>query len=250
MEQRELVVLSKIGLTSGEVRVYLALVNLGSTTVGAIIEKAKVSSSKVYVILERLIQKGLATFIIKEKTKYFQANPPTALMDLLKEKEKELKSNEDDLAQLVSKLRWATKKPKVEEAARIYKGFDGIKTGMLEAIESIPKEGDYYFFSTGYGEIEPLKTIFAKITLKLKEIKAIIWGVADISERMVYKKFYPKYKMRFLDFFFPSDVSIIGDYICILVYDKEEPLLYSIKSEKLVNSYKRFFDKMWEIGKA
>ncbi len=100
MDQEEIAVLRELGLTDGEVRVYLALVGLGNTTVGSLIDESKVSSSKVYIILEKLIQKGLATYIIKGKVKYFQANPPNALMDFLKKKEENLKSQEKNLTKI------------------------------------------------------------------------------------------------------------------------------------------------------
>ena len=51
--------LESIGMTSGEVSVYLALLDLGISSTGNIIKKSNVSSSKVYLILERLLQKGL-----------------------------------------------------------------------------------------------------------------------------------------------------------------------------------------------
>ena len=69
--------LEDIGLTRSEINVYLALLELGSSTTGKIIDKAKVSSSKIYEVLDKLIQKGLVSFIIKSGIKYFQALPIT-----------------------------------------------------------------------------------------------------------------------------------------------------------------------------
>ncbi|MFH1455442.1 MAG: helix-turn-helix domain-containing protein, partial [archaeon] len=65
--------LEEIGLTKGEVKVYLTLLKLGSTTTGKIIDEAQISSGKIYEILDKLIKKGLASYIIKDKTKYFSA---------------------------------------------------------------------------------------------------------------------------------------------------------------------------------
>ena len=68
--------LNKIGLTSGEARVFVALSRLGETTVEPIIKESKAAQSKIYEILQRLIDKGLASYIIKEKTKHYQPAPP------------------------------------------------------------------------------------------------------------------------------------------------------------------------------
>ena len=71
--------LLKIGLTEGETKVYLALSKLGSSTVGPIVKESKVAYSNIYDILNRLIEKGIVSFIIKQKTKYFQAASPSNL---------------------------------------------------------------------------------------------------------------------------------------------------------------------------
>jgi sugar-specific transcriptional regulator TrmB len=73
----ESIELTKLGLTEGEAKVYLALLKLGSSTVGPIVKKSKVAYSNIYEVLERLISKGLVSFIKKEKTKYFQAHRQT-----------------------------------------------------------------------------------------------------------------------------------------------------------------------------
>ena len=49
--------LKELGLTDGEIKVYLALNQLGETTSGPIVDKSGVSISKVYLILDRLFSK-------------------------------------------------------------------------------------------------------------------------------------------------------------------------------------------------
>ena len=60
--------LEDIGLTKGEIKVYLTLLKLRETTTGKIIEEAQISSGKIYEILDKLIKKGLVSYIIKDKT--------------------------------------------------------------------------------------------------------------------------------------------------------------------------------------
>ena len=66
--------LQQIGLTSGESEVYLALLEIGSTSTGKIIRQSKVHASKVYPILDRLIDKGLVSFIKQGKKKIYASN--------------------------------------------------------------------------------------------------------------------------------------------------------------------------------
>ena len=81
MEEFIVEILKNIGLTEGEAKTYLALSSLGTSTVGNIISEADVSASKVYQILERLMQKGLVSMVVKEgkKVSNYLINSPTNL---------------------------------------------------------------------------------------------------------------------------------------------------------------------------
>ena len=84
METKEISdILGGIGLTETEVKVYLALNELGTSTISPIVKKANISNSKIYIILEKLIKKMTATssvlsppkpdkrLVSKEKTAVF-----------------------------------------------------------------------------------------------------------------------------------------------------------------------------------
>ena len=89
--------LENLGLTPGEIKVYLALVKLGQTTSGPLVDESGVSVSKIYNVLDRLAKKGLASHIVKQRVKHFQAADPNRLLDYLKEKEADLEKQEKSL---------------------------------------------------------------------------------------------------------------------------------------------------------
>jgi len=65
--------LIQLGLTSGEARIYLSLLKLGSSKVGSIVKDSRVSYSKVCDVLERLITKGLVSYVTFDIiSKYWQ----------------------------------------------------------------------------------------------------------------------------------------------------------------------------------
>ena len=86
----EINILTEIGLTKGQAKVYLALISLGQSSTGQIVKEAKVARSKVYEMLDKLIEKGLVNYVIKENTKYFDASNPSQISKYLKEKKLEL----------------------------------------------------------------------------------------------------------------------------------------------------------------
>ncbi|MFQ5621089.1 MAG: TrmB family transcriptional regulator [Candidatus Nanoarchaeia archaeon] len=239
--------LEDLGLTKGEVQVYLALVKLGSSTVGPIVAESGISSSKAYDVLDRLIQRGLATYIIKEKTKYFQATQSQALVDYASTKEQQIKETKEEIINVLPEIT-AISQEHADEEARIFKGYKGIKEAIFEAIKTILEKGTYYFYSTGYGDDPRLQKLFTQLSKELKSRKITIKGLASIREKELFEKVYKKlgYKMRFSKYQWPSDITISGEYVLIFVWKEKEPVIYSLHSPHLVKSYLRFFQDIWK----
>ena len=64
--------LTKLGLTLNEAKVYFALLELGSTNAGEIIKKTKLHRNIVYDKLDKLIEKGLVSFVTIKNIKQFE----------------------------------------------------------------------------------------------------------------------------------------------------------------------------------
>src|SRR3989344_1689503 len=89
--------LEGIGLTEAEIRVYLSLVELGSTKTGILSTKSKVSYSKIYTILYRLEEKGIVGHIVKGKVKYFKALSPSTLLRYVAERSEKLENQKNEI---------------------------------------------------------------------------------------------------------------------------------------------------------
>ena len=137
-------VLKEAGLTDGEVKVYLALLEVGSSTIGPILERSKVTKSIIYRILDRLIEKGLVSYIIKNKTKHFQAASPNKLLDYVEARKEEMDENKKKIQELLPELLLKQNLSKKSEAT-VYEGFKGIITAHDKRFERL-KRGDEYFF--------------------------------------------------------------------------------------------------------
>ncbi len=97
-------ILQRIGLTEGEIRVYTALLELGSSTTGKITKKSGISGSKVYEVLDRLGNKGLVTHVIINGVKHFEAANPERILDYLDEKEKQLEDEKKSIQKIIPEL--------------------------------------------------------------------------------------------------------------------------------------------------
>ena len=96
--------LTNLGLTHGEAKVYLAMIQFGPSRIGKIVDISGVSQSKIYNVLDRLILKGLASYNIQENIKHFQALEPSRLHEYIQKKEDEIKRQKEGITQLVNDL--------------------------------------------------------------------------------------------------------------------------------------------------
>ena len=105
--------LEQIGLTKGEIKVYVALLELGESTKTPIARKSEVSPGKVYDVLERLLRKGLVSTIkmFGEMSEYQAAvdsdTPDTTSgmgPAMNPEKREDVVNSQDDVDDLLSSL--------------------------------------------------------------------------------------------------------------------------------------------------
>jgi sugar-specific transcriptional regulator TrmB len=139
-------VLKRFGLTDKEIRVFLANLELGQTTVNEIAKRSNIFRTYCYDILKSLMEKGLVTYIIKSGVKYFETVEPERLIDILHEREDMIRSILPDLKGMRTKT---VEKPKVE----FYEGKEGIKTIHEDVIKTRPKEVLVYSNTTRYYEV-------------------------------------------------------------------------------------------------
>ena len=81
-------ILEDLGLTQAEIKVYVALLELGSSSAGKILEKSAVQNSVLHRALNSLIEKGLISFILEGKRKVYTASDPENFHDFIENKKK------------------------------------------------------------------------------------------------------------------------------------------------------------------
>src|SRR3989338_1850320 len=115
-------ILSEIGLTESEIKVYKALLELGDSTRGDIVNKAQIAGSKIYEILERLQEKGLVSVYVQNKIKHFKAANPKQLIIYLEQKQHNLQNVSQQTRQLLPQLLALYKSSNEEQELELYRG--------------------------------------------------------------------------------------------------------------------------------
>lgn len=96
--------LVQLGLTDGEARTYLALLKTGPSTVGPIAKTAHISYSKIYEVLERLLDKGLVSVIKKNNAHQYQAVEPAQLTNYIEQQEQQLQEKKKTITKMLPQL--------------------------------------------------------------------------------------------------------------------------------------------------
>jgi sugar-specific transcriptional regulator TrmB len=242
--------LEEIGLTKGEIKVYFTLLKIGETTTGKIIEEAQISSGKIYEILEKLIKKGLVSFIIKEKTKYFSPASPNRILDYIHEKEKELNQKEQEVLKELPSLVAIEKAGKEKKETHLFKGFKGIQTAIFEALESLTSKDEVLAMGIRSSKEEKYNLLWQRWHIERANKKIVCKAIFSDRNTEYYKAF-KKMKfaeVRILEGVTPSAIDVMKDRVLIFTYG-EEPSCLVIKNPEIAESFKSFFEALWKVAK-
>ncbi len=247
-------ILHEIGLNKSEANVYLTLLESGPTTTGPLMSRAKVSASKIYGILERLIDKGLASFIIRAKTKYYQASPPESLIDYFNERQERLKRQEERITTLVRELKIRQNTAGEKQEARIFLGWKGVQNAYTLILDILPAGSDLIGFvsPTKEEERKEVKLFYLQYHRKRVAKRYNTKLIATKQSRRVFEHepyaSFKRFEVKYVDNC-PSGLVIFGDCILMIAFE-EKPVAVIIRSRQIAESYRALFYGMWKMSKG
>ncbi|MFH1439663.1 MAG: helix-turn-helix domain-containing protein [Candidatus Woesearchaeota archaeon] len=243
-------ILKEIGLAGNESKVYLALLDLGSALAGEITKKSGVNRTNVYDALDKLIEKGLVSYVIEANRKYFEAEKVERFMSFLEEKEKTILDKKKLLNKILPELKEKRKLSKEPQEATIFKGRKGLKS-IAEDIINTKKEflvfgaeGKFKDLFPHY--IENWHKRRAKANINIKIIFNESVRKKKLKKTTTRKNRWKKISMKFTkQEETPATTWVYGDKVVIVVWS-EQPLATLIRSKDVAKSYRHFFNVLWE----
>lgn len=240
--------LESAGLAGNEIKVYLALLDLGSALAGEITKKSGVNRTNVYDALDRLTERGLVSYVIKANRKHFEAANPERIIKYLDEKELEVRSKKEIIASILPELEKRRKLSREPQEATIYTGRKGLKSVAEEVLKTKKEmlafgaEGQFIKMFTHYAGQWHLRRGKLKIPVK------IIYN--EKIRKSKSKADFPLMQMRFNSTVqdTPSTTWIFGDKVAIVVWS-EQPVVTLIRSKEVAKSYRQFFEVIWKDSK-
>lgn len=246
--------LKEIGLTENESKIYLVLIKNGESTANNLSERIGFHRAYIYDTLSKMINKGVVSCITKSGKKYFKAAHPSKFLEIIKEKESQIK---DLIPEILKVYNQKESNYTVEtfEGKEAYKTYYG--SVMKYLLENKPKEvmsigsksrpfdEQLKFFLPGYikKNLELLKESIKKKKLVLKAL----YNSSSKNKPFIWKK-YQNYR------YLPKEIDaskntmhIIGDNVAIETYSGKR-FVTMIRNKDLAKFYRDIFKKLWEIS--
>lgn len=247
-------ILQDIGLTPGEARVYLALLELNQSTVSPISKKAKVSISKIYTLLEGLIRKGLVSSIVKNNVKYFNAADPERIIDYLEEKKDKINYETEIIREKLPLLKGKQKTKEKKVLAEVYEGVNGIKTFFEKILRETSKGDIIYALGLSREVSEKYEGYFLydwnKRRIKKKIDNKVIYNydAREVGGKRAKTKFI---EVRYLpkEIQTPSWIQMYGESIATIHMAGKNPVCIVINDKNIFKTYLAYFNFLWKVSK-
>ncbi len=242
-------VLHDAGLAGNEVKVYLALLELGSATAGDVAKSSAVNRTNVYDALRTLSEKGLVGFIKKAERRYFEAASPYKIIHYLEEKEDEMRSRRELVESVAPDLEMKRALAKEDQEATVYHGRKGLKT----VAEDVIREGSELLVFGAEGEFMRIFRTYSR-NWHMRRAKARVRMSIIYSDRIREQKARESIdfaEMRFSRTLYdtPSTTWVYGDKVAIIVWS-DHPIVTLIRSSRVSKSYRAFFREMWRSSRG
>jgi sugar-specific transcriptional regulator TrmB len=237
----DLELIEQLGFTRTESKIYVTLLEFGSSRAGKLSKKSGIHRRSVYDAVERLIEKGLVSYIKRNNITFFEAVNPDKLVELVHEKEKNIQA-------LLPELNLKYKLSKEKEETLFFRGKPSLKTVFDDQIQT-GKEILIMGASTKAPEI--LNYYFPHFDKERVRKKINVKIIFDETARnKEYVKKIPLSEIRFVPKEYASfaATNIYADKICIVLWS-EEPIAILIKNNEIAKGYKNYFELVWNIAR-
>src|SRR3989344_5940013 len=137
--------LQEIGLSEKEAALYLALAQVDNASVIELSKKTSINRSTVYVVLEALMKKGLATEVPIGKKVHYQAEAPERLSTFIERQKVMLEEHSKRLSDIIPQVKWLQREQGARPVVKYFEGREAALNSNLDFFNSEDKEGIGFF---------------------------------------------------------------------------------------------------------
>ncbi len=243
--------LKELGLSDGQCSVYSAVLMLGTSTINKIQEKTGIERRNIYDILNKLIEKGLISYMTEKGKRTYQCTHPNRILEEIENKRKSLNELEQQMPEL--KRLFSTSKPDIR--ADVYRGTDAMKALLDEIIES--KESFWMggnSFENYHAVPQNLITYWDHWMKRRVEKKHLMHDLVSYGTHLhgLEPTKHAKQKEQLYKFctlpkrmYVPMVIVIFGNKVAQIVWGQQS-FAFVLESEKIEKSFMKYFNHFWK----
>lgn len=243
--------LEHIGLTSKEIKAYLALLKLQSANPHQIAKEAKIERTTIYKILDDLTERGLISKSITGKKLSFFAESPEMLKNMLSEQQ-------NIVNQVLPYLSALQGSKGSRPIIKLYENRDNIRKVLTESLNSREKVRRDFAFVENVVDFFGLRFIHKQIEDRIKKgihVRSLRRNPKSnkISEKDWYLKKDNKELLREVRYL-PASIEfepliIIYDHVVAIMSSQKESYALVVESQEFSQVMKLLFDIAWNSAK-
>jgi predicted transcriptional regulator len=247
--------LKSLNLPPAELNVYKSLLQFGQSGVAQLLKKTGIERRYIYDLLNKLIEKGLASYIEENHRKKYQATHPQKIMSYIDDKKKILSDIEKEIEPHMEELTELFNNPKTQVTAQVYRGSEGIKSLLNEILEY---KKSYWLGGNNFNQLknipQPLVVWFNHWMERRKKQKHLMHDLVDPGTVIngVYLDDIKKQKEHYLkarglpkDLKSPMVIIIFGNKVAQILWSQQS-FAFVMESEEIHQSFMKYFNYFWE----
>ncbi len=239
--------LSEIGLTQNESKIYSALLKLGSAPSGRITYETGLHRSRVYEGLNRLVEKGLVSFVKKGNVTFFEASAVDKILDYLEDEKTKIEEKKNRVEKILPELeKFRESKPRAE--AHVLQGVEGFKSMRRDVLKNA--NGEHLLIGAISRENEVMPNFFLWFTKQRvkNKIRQRILHKESARENAMTRA--PLVQTRYLpsEIDNPAVINIYGDRVAQVLWKDDYPLVFLLINQDIADSYREYFELLWKTG--
>jgi len=235
-------ILKKFGLNEKEIKIYLALLKLGPSSVRKIATESEINRGTSYDILKNLIKLGLVSYYHKVTKQFFVAEDPHKLLEATDNKINDLKNIKEKIAEIIPELKSLHDSTENKPVVKYYEGHNGIKTILQDVLDSTEKE--YVVFSSTCISPYLYKAFptFTKQRIKKNiSVKAISIGAGGEKAKLSERKWLSKKEGT------PTYILIYSNKVAMISVNQDnQPLGLITEDKSLYHTQLQLFNYIWQ----
>ena len=242
-------ILQELGLSDKETRIYLEIVKNEDATAGELAKNTHIERATVYDIIEKLLDKGLISKIIKFKKTTYQPVEFSKLLSKVKEQE--------NLAILaiteLNKMKLPSKK---EYKVEIFEGKEGLKS-FFSHLESLIRKNELKDYLALGPEIRTIDSIKFFLISRFKDINSfsknvdfrVIWK-NEVKDQALYKTLISigKHKKLPKNIHPTTTITVFNEYTSI-IFNTFTPIVIRIQNKEIADTFRGNFNYFWNTLK-